>query len=749
MRISKIKITGLVQGVGFRPFVYRIASILCIKGTVENRNDGVIIEIEGSDELLETFINAIKTEAPPASFIDSIKVEYSEKTTGFDDFRIIKSTSISDSVTEISPDIAVCSDCLEDMKLQQHRINYPFINCTNCGPRFSIIRDLPYDREKTTMQPFEMCPVCKKEYTDILDRRFHAQPVVCNSCGPRYTMHVNGKEITEISEILSQASEILNKGKIIAVKGMGGYFIACNAKDETVVNRLRQSKKRDAKPFAVMFRDVETLKKHTELSVSEEELITSWRRPIVLLKQTKALAPAVNYQLKRIGAFLPYMPFHYQLFESSKLEALIMTSGNISDEPIIIDDAIALEKLTEIADATITYNREIYNRCDDSVAFVWNNKTQLIRRSRGFVPAQISLDFETDGIIACGAELKNTFCLGKKNKAIMSQHVGDLKNPETLDFYTESIERFKKLFRCKPELIVSDLHPDYLSTKYAQKSGIQHIKVQHHHAHIASCMAEHGINEKVIGVSLDGVGLGTDGAVWGGEFLVCDYLSFERVSHFDYVPMPGGDKASTEPWRMGISYLYKYYSEDMFKLDITLVKNLPAEKINFIIQAIQNNINTPQTSSCGRLFDAVAAISGICLNQDYEAQAAMLMESLIDESCTEYYPFDSENTISFEQTIYEIVKDLNHQIPKETIASKFHNTIAQCIVAKVSDIRKNTKLNKVVLSGGCFQNIYLLEQSVKLLSSNNFEVFVPEKVPANDGGIALGQLAIGAFMRKK
>jgi hydrogenase maturation protein HypF len=747
--IFRIKITGLVQGVGFRPFVYRIAGQFQIKGTVENRNDGVIIDIEANDELLDKFIQTIKKEAPPASSIEKVEVNHIESSKGFADFSIVKSSNASDAVTEISPDIAVCKDCLKDMKTQPHRLSYPFINCTNCGPRFSIIRDLPYDRDKTTMKPFEMCPVCHKEYTDIMDRRFHAQPVACNNCGPVYTIYYKKATLNGHDKILALSTEMLTQGKILAIKGMGGYFLACNALNQKAVKRLRERKKRDAKPFAVMFKDLECLNKYTLVTPAEEKLITSWRRPIVLLRQTHRLCKAVNYKLDKLGAFLPYMPFHYQLFEATGLEALVMTSGNVSDEPIIIDDTEALEKLAPIADAVITYNREIHNRCDDSVAMVSLGKTQLIRRSRGYVPAQITLGFDVDGIIATGAELKNTFCLGKQHKAIMSQHIGDLKNHETLEFFSESVGRFQKMFRCEPKVIVSDLHPDYLSTQFAVQSGLRHLRVQHHHAHIASVMAEHDITEKVIGVSFDGVGLGTDGNIWGSEFMVCDYNGFERVGHFEYVPMPGGDKASTEPWRMGVAYLYKYFGADFFDLKIPFVQNLDRKKTELLLKGIDAGINAPLTSSCGRLFDAVAAICGICDQQDYEAQAAMQLEALCEKDNTlEIYPIvtDLSNVLSFKKSIRAMVKDISDNLSFGMISAIFHNTVSESIMATVKSIRKNHKINTVALSGGCFQNRHLLERTVRRLTEEKFRVLVHEKVPANDGGIALGQLAIGAHL---
>ncbi len=533
-----IQVKGLVQGVGFRPFIYRIAHDLELKGWVENRNDGVIIKVSGTNDDLENFIQTIKSKAPTASNIHSISNDevVPEK---FSDFQIVKSENTSESITDISPDIAVCDACLEDLKKQPHRIDYPFINCTNCGPRFSIIQDLPYDREKTTMDPFVMCDTCKKEYEDVLDRRFHAQPVACKSCGPEYELIIGEKRIHNFDKILDETSCLLEEGKIVAIKGIGGFQIACDAQNEEAVKKLRNRKIREGKPFAVMFSNIATLQEFVYLFPEEKRSIESWRRPIVIVQGKQKLAPSVSVGFKTIGAVMPYMPFHYLLFEKLNIPAIVLTSGNISDEPIVIENEIAEKELTRIADAVLIYNRDIYNRTDDSVAFIVNEKERLIRRSRGYSPEPVNLILNVDGIFAAGAELVNCFCIGKGQQAILSQHIGDLKNLETLEFYSESFERFKKLFRCDPTLVVCDKHPDYLSTRFAQELNIQSTEVQHHHAHIASGMAEHGLDEKVIGVSMDGTGYGDDGHIWGGEFFVCDLAEYDRFSHFEYIPLTG------------------------------------------------------------------------------------------------------------------------------------------------------------------------------------------------------------------
>ncbi|MCB2209129.1 MAG: carbamoyltransferase HypF [Bacteroidetes bacterium] len=743
---KEIHINGLVQGVGFRPFIYRLAHEYSLKGCVENNNLGVKVIAEGEESAIDQFISDIPNKAPMASSIESIKSKeiYIHN---FDAFTITKSKSVSDEITEVSPDISVCQDCLNDMKNQERRIDYPFTNCTNCGPRFTIIKDLPYDRNKTTMKVFEMCPECKKEYSTILDRRFHAQPVACEICGPAYKMYIEGKEITNIHSIVDLCAKLLETGKIIAIKGLGGYHLACNAFNEDSIQQLRVRKNREGKPFAIMFSDVESASEYLCMNKEEKYLLTGWRKPVTLLKVKKEIAPSISIQLDTVGTMLPYMPFHYMLFEKLNIPAIVLTSGNISDEPIVINDAEALLKLQPISDAIVTYNREIHNRTDDSVAMVINETPRLIRRSRSYAPSPIRLDIHTEGIFAAGAELVNCFCIGKGKQAIISQHIGDLKNLETLDFYTESIDRFKRLFRFKPQLAVCDMHPDYLSTRFARELNIPLVETQHHHAHIASCMAENKLDENVIGISFDGTGYGIDGHVWGGEFFTCDLNDFERASHFEYIPQPGGDLVTKQPWRMMLSYMHHYYGTDVVNQYPSLFNGIPLKELEMVIAMIEKGINCPLTSSTGRLFDAVSALLGICRTASYHAEPPMRLESIAKDT-TDYYPFNSGKEIGFKPVFEGILKDINKGEDVGLISGKFHNTMVQVIIDTVQKISQQTAIKKVALSGGSFQNRILLKKTEDSLKDANFAVFSQSLIPSNDGGIALGQLAIAAKRRE-
>ncbi|GAB4300646.1 MAG: carbamoyltransferase HypF [Marinilabiliales bacterium] len=744
MKTIKIKIEGLVQGVGFRPFIYRMAITNNIKGWVDNRTDGVYIVAKGTNNNLNNFLNDIKTKSPPASVIEKITTKDSPNQ-DFTDFTILKSKDNTDNTTRISPDIAVCNDCLNDMKLQKNRLNYPFINCTNCGPRFTIIKALPYDRASTTMSVFEMCNECNDEYNNVLDRRFHAQPIACKICGPEYKLHYQNSQINDFDQIISIVSNLVLSGKIITIKGLGGFFITCNALDENAVSKLRKSKLREGKPFAVMFPDIELIKEFCHINKLEEDELLSYRRPIMILKSKKSLAQSVSNGFNTIGCFLPYMPFHYLLFEKTGRIPIVMTSGNISNEPIVRTNNEAIDKLMPVSDALITYNREIYNRVDDSVLFSTWEKTHFIRRARGYVPNPINLNINVNNIIATGSELVNTFCIGKNNQAILSQHIGDLKNLDTLNFYTESLNRFINLFRIQPKLYAHDIHPEYLSTKYAKDQKLPVIEIQHHHAHIASVMAEHGLDEKIIGIAFDGTGLGTDRKIWGGEFFISDLLSFERVFHFDYLPIPGGDSATKEPWKTGLSLLYKVFGNDLWNIDIPFVKNLNKNKAGIIINAIDKNLNCPESSSTGRLFDAISAILNICTMADFHAEAPMRLENIITEAIENQYSYEIKtDSISFNNMVKEIVYDLKSNIPVNEISAKFHNTIISVIINISLFLRAKYNINKVALSGGSFQNRYLLNRTVKELSQKDFIVFTNEKVPANDGGISLGQLVIAA-----
>jgi len=579
-----IQIQGLVQGVGFRPFIFRIANQLDLKGWVSNTNQSVEIMVEGMKNNIDHFLEQLQQNPPVPSIIENINKE-EKSVQDFKNFQIKASQDISDKITLVSPDIAVCDDCLNDLKNQKNRYNYPLINCTHCGPRFSIVEDLPYDRKKTTMKDFALCPGCEKEYNDINDRRFHAQPVACNNCGPKYGYAGKNTEDKSIANIIDSLSSQIDKGKVLAIKGTGGYHLACDAMNKHAVDRLRKIKKREKKPFAVMFKDYSTINKWYKISDTEKKLLSSWQRPIVLIKgENDRIAKGVCMGFKQIGAMLPYMPFHHLLFEKLKTPVIVLTSGNFSEEPIITDDKIAFSSFSGITDDIIFYNREIHNRVDDSVAMVINESPRLMRRSRGYAPSPTTMLSEVEGILATGAELVNTFCIGKGKRAIISQHIGDLKNFETFNFYKETIDKYQKLFRFQPKIIVCDKHPDYFSTEYAKQLGIKTFEVQHHHAHIAACMAENKTDKKVIGFSFDGTGYGDDGHIWGSEVMICDLKSYERMYHLEYMPLPGGDKSIEEPWRTAVAYLYKTYGKEFNKLNLPLFQNIDIKKINSIVE---------------------------------------------------------------------------------------------------------------------------------------------------------------------
>ncbi len=721
-----------------------------LTGYVENRTGGVSVVVQGDLKTIDRFSNDILQLAPPASQIKSIEIN-SVSIPGFDNFKIAGSKTHDDQVTEISPDIAVCPECLDDLGNDPLRKDYPFVNCTNCGPRFTIIERLPYDRPRTTMKSFRMCPECKTQYNDILDRRFHAQPIACNSCGPVYTYKDHNKELKNIAEILHEVCAQVASGRSVAVKGMGGYHLMCDAFNNNAVSELRNKKQRDAKPFAVMFRDIKAVRNYCHIDENEEKELLSWRRPVVILRQKKPLASAVSDGLNTIGAILPYMPLHYMLFRELNTPAVVLTSGNLSDEPVIISDSEAARLLIPVADSILSYNRQILNRTDDSVVRFIDKKISVIRRSRGFVPRPVDLKFNVEGIIALGAEQKNSFCIGRGNQAVMSQYIGDLKNQPTFNFLVESIDRFTKLFRFKPRFIACDLHPDYLSTRHAEalmkELRVPLVRIQHHHAHIASCMAEHGIDEEVIGVSLDGTGYGTDGNTWGSEFLVADLMKFRRFAHFDYVALPGGDKAVEEPWRTAYSYIYRYYGDDFDYDSMPLFRIVEKRKLTMVREALVKNINAPLSSGAGRLFDAVSAILGLCIVSRFDSEAPMRLESAINDETDDFYPFNARGEIVFAETLKAVLKDMKKQTAS-VISAKFHNTIARVILEISKQVRKETSIGKVVLSGGVFQNKYLLEKTSYLLNHNRFSVYTNHLVPANDGGVSLGQLVIASKTRK-
>jgi hydrogenase maturation protein HypF len=719
---------------------------------VRNTNENVQVRISGESQVIERFLVALERDAPPASSIHLIHTE-EIATEHFDTFEILSSDDVSEDVTEISPDIAVCRECLADAEQPGHRYHYPLVNCTNCGPRFSIITDLPYDRAKTTMRSFVMCPDCQLEYDSVLDRRFHAQPTACDRCGPWYELYVNKSLVPGSTDVIvEKVSGCLENGGIMLIKGLGGMHLACNAFSKAAVDRLRQVKKRDMKPFAVMFRDIESLRKHALVSKAEEESLVSWQRPIVLLQMNPSVAVEIpetlNSGLGLLGVMLPYMPFHYLIFNRLNTPAIVLTSGNISSEPILIGNDAALDQFSDSLDGIVLHNRDIYNRTDDSVVRIINGKERVFRRSRGYVPVPIRTRLDTDGILAFGAELTNCFCVGKGRKAFLSQHIGDLRGLETIRFYEETIGKFLSLFRVKPLLLAVDMHPDYISTKTAgQFKGLAIEQVQHHHAHIAACMAEHHLDEMVLGVAFDGTGYGDDGHSWGSEFFICDLNKYTRMSHFGYLPLPGGDMATEEPWRMAVSWLYKVFGTGFTDLDLPFLREIDKEKTGVLVTMIDRNINCPLTCGAGRLFDAVASLLGLVQTASFQAEGPMRLETLVQKTCTESYRFDIDQVIIFDAMLKEMMADVSAGINTSIIATKFHNTIISVIFESVKRLREVSGINKVVLSGGVFQNKYLLEGAIAALSGDLFEVYTHESVPSNDGGIALGQLAIASKRR--
>ncbi len=751
----QILVRGIVQGVGFRPFVFSLAKRRALRGRVLNNTTGVLIDVEGEGGQIEEFINDIRTNPPPLSLIESVERRDSPDQAHYGDFRIVESVTEGKRFTPISPDVATCKDCLRELSdPQNRRYRYPFINCTNCGPRFTIIEDIPYDREKTTMRDFSMCEACRAEYENPLDRRFHAEPTACPRCGPRLSLaDTNGLEIpldpANGEDAVGRARLLLSRGKIVAIKGIGGFHLACDALDAEAVERLRKRKYREDKPFAMMASSVAVIREYCCVSQAEGALLTSARRPIALLekKPGASIPEAVAPGVKTLGFMLPYTPLHHLLLENSD-RPLLMTSGNISDEPICYEDGDARKRLDNIADYFLLHDRRIHMRTDDSVARVHDGREMILRRSRGYAPAPIPLAFKMGReILACGAELKNTFCLTRGHYAFMSHHIGDLENLETLRSFEQGIEHFKRLFHLQPEVIVHDLHPEYLSTKYALAldERLTRVGVQHHHAHIASCMADNRIEGEVIGVAMDGLGFGTDGRMWGGEFFVADFTEAERVAHLDYVPMPGGARAIREPWRMAAVYLHRALGDDFQNLKIPFAQNMDARSWATLRRMAATGTNSPETSSMGRLFDALSSLLGLKDRVNYEGQAAIELEAVADRNPTQGYQFEitaDGSIIRAEAVIRCAVEDLLNGLSAREVSAKFHLSVARLIAGTARRVGDERRLDRVVLSGGVFQNMLLLESTCRMLKREGFEVFTHSRVPPNDGGISLGQAAV-------
>ncbi|UCF61891.1 MAG: carbamoyltransferase HypF [Anaerolineaceae bacterium] len=752
-RGARIHITGIVQGVGFRPFVYSLATRLSITGWVRNTSAGVEIEVDGTPEALDAFVHALREEAPPLARIDEFHVQ-DQPANGFSDFEIIHSEAIPDAFQPISPDVSLCADCLRELlDPNDRRYRYPFLNCTNCGPRFTIIKDIPYDRPQTTMAPFEMCADCASEYENPLDRRFHAQPVACPECGPHISLEVDGKTVAEREEALQAARRVLKEGRVLAVRGLGGFHLACDATNPDAVATLRRRKLRVDKPFALMMPDLETVEAHCLLDDVERELLQSHQRPIVILMRreesdvTHEVAPGQD----TLGVMLPYTPLHILLIEPEEdfPPALVMTSGNLSEEPIATENEEARERLDDLADAFLLHDRRIQTRCDDAVVRTFDGAVYPLRRSRGYAPFPVHLPWKLPPILAVGGELKNTYCLTRGSYAFLSHHIGDMENYETLCAFEDGVDHYERLFRVQPEIMAYDLHPDYMATRYAlaraEQEGLSAEGVQHHHAHIAACMAEHGIpdGESVIGVSFDGTGYGEDGAIWGGEFLLTDYRRFERPYHLAYVPLLGGEAAVRQPWRLALAWLFQADLEA--DEDLAVIETAGPEARELLKRMYDGRINAPLTSSMGRLFDAVSSLANVRHEVNYEAQAAIELEALVDPDENGVYRFMfADENIDPVPMFREIVGDLRAGVSVPKIAARFHNGVAHMVDQVCRAIRDQSGIEEVALSGGVWQNMVLLSRTVRLLRQSGFEVYLHRQVPANDGGLSLGQAVVAA-----
>ncbi|MCB8978245.1 MAG: carbamoyltransferase HypF [Ardenticatenaceae bacterium] len=767
----RLTVTGVVQGVGFRPFVYGLALKHNLTGFVGNDSGGVFIEVEGVATAVANFQHDLIHQKPPLAHIEQVTSEDipPQDSTSF---VIVHSQAQAAANTLISPDICLCDDCYRELvDPQNRRYRYPFINCTNCGPRFTIIKDIPYDRPLTTMAEFAMCPACQAEYDNPLDRRFHAQPNACPVCGPQVWLEigerltVNGERLSVVGdEAVLAAQRLLVAGKVVAVKGLGGFHLACDATSDAALATLRERKGRVDKPFAVMARDVAAVRQFAHLSPAEEALLTSKERPILLLnqKETNALSLLVAPGNNTIGVMLPYTPLHYLLLDG-RSPVLVMTSANYSSEPIVKDNDEARQRLATLADAFLMHNREIYGRCDDSVVRVIGNPLSVngnpttdnrspiidhllpLRRSRGYSPFPVKLPYSVPPTLAVGGELKATFCLAKGEYGYMSQHIGDMENWETLQAFETAVAHYKAIFRAEPEKLVCDMHPGYLSTRWAQEqTAVPVVAVQHHHAHIASVMAEHRLDgaTPVIGFSFDGTGYGTDGAVWGGELLLADYRGFTRAAHLKYVPLVGGDVAVKRPYRLALAHLQA--AGLAWDEALPCMAACPEDEQRILQQMLAKNINSVPTSSMGRLFDAVASLLGVRQVVSYEGQAAIELEVMAARGVTAQYQFGLDGAeIDAAPVFAAMVQELKAGVATAVIAAKFHNAVADLIVQLSLQMRQAHGLNQVALSGGVFQNVTVLETAVQRLLQHEFVVLTHHLVPPNDGGLALGQVMIG------
>ncbi|MCX8159811.1 MAG: carbamoyltransferase HypF [Candidatus Saccharicenans sp.] len=741
----RLIVRGTVQGVGFRPFIYRLASRLGFSGFVRNIGEGVEIYLEKEGGDLTEFLESLRTEVPPLARIEEIDYQPVEPL-GRSGFEIDRSSQ-EKSFVFISPDIATCPDCLREVEdPKDRRYGYPFTNCTSCGPRYTIVRQLPYDRHRTTMSGFRMCPDCQREYQDPLDRRYHAQPIACPRCGPELSL-LEARTGRKIPGGLKEAVNLIKKGKILAVKGLGGFHLVCLATDQKAIKRLRQIKRRQTKPLALMARDLETVKKYAKINPDEKNWLTSPSRPIVLLKKKREL-PGIAPSIDTVGIMLPYTPLHHLLLKD--LPLIVATSSNRKDAPIVKDDSLIGP---ELCDYILTHNREIAMRADDSVIKVVNRRPVFFRRARGFVPFPQPVPKSLNSpvqVLAVGGELKNTISIYKNGYIITSQFLGDLDDYENFRYFEETLSHLKRLFSFRPDLVVSDLHPDFWSTRYARNLKLPHLKVQHHYAHSLAPLIEHQLHpgKKFLGVSWDGFGYGDDGQAWGGEFLLADYDGYERYAHFDYVQLPGGDAAAREPWRIAVAHLYQTFGPDFPRL--RPLRRIPENKLGQLRLMMEKQINSPLTSSAGRLFDAVAFICGLApARVEYEAEAPSRLEaaaSRVMNRVNRSYSFSINRAnrpylVDFSPTFTDLISDLNKKIPPELAAWKFHLTLVRVILEMAILAREEHGLNLVVLTGGVFLNRILTEQAERALRKNGFEVLRPVLYSPGDESLSLGQIA--------
>jgi hydrogenase maturation protein HypF len=741
----RIKIEGAVQGVGFRPFVYRLATELGLKGWVNNSASGVEMELEGESELLDQFKERLPVEKPSLAFID--KIDYADSTYhGYSDFTITHSDQTGRKQVLMLPDIAICPDCLKEIfDPSNRRYRYPFTNCTNCGPRYSIIEALPYDRPNTTMKAFAMCKRCREEYENPRDRRFHAQPNACPDCGPHLELlDIQGQVLASHDDALIQAAAAIRNGEIVALKGIGGFQLLVDARNDEAVQRLRQRKGRDEKPFALMYQSLAAIKSVYEVSEAEEQLLASYAAPIVILRHSEKSSQHLSFEVAphnpNLGVMLPYTPLHHLLMKELGFP-IVATSGNLSDEPICIDNAEALARLSGVADKFLVHNRGIVRHVDDSVARILAGEVTILRRARGYAPLPVKLPMVIKQTLAGGAHLKNTAAIAFDSKAFITQHIGDLDNDKAYAAYINAIKSLSDVYEFKPEQAIADKHPDYLSSKYAAALPVEHKAIQHHVAHIYSCLADNAVQPPALGVAWDGTGLGDDGTIWGGEFFLIKHNSYKRIAHLRTFNLPGGDKAIREPRRCAVAILYEILGDEAFALpDIAGMFN--ESELTIIKSMLTRRINSPVTSSAGRLFDAVSSLLAIRHFNNYEGQAAMELEFAIGNCQTvDYYPFDlrgnSPVIIDWEKTIRTILDDKKKLLSVGEIAAKFHNTLAEMIV----ETTRRSGESKVMLSGGCFQNKYLIEKAITRLREEGFKPYRHHQVPPNDGGISLGQIA--------